>query len=188
VPLTIRFVWFSATPKPEAKLDDQQMPAVFQNLQEGWPVPLSQDPHAFLARLAKEEPRYVYQLHLAGASVPLDNSFYVISSGPNQSDPLRHTVQETIRVLGWDSPTQLRTRRVGSLYYRAKDGNGVDSSGWDDTTVEEGNKQVLGLTKSMGIHGRPTETMTIYAFCFVKEEGPARTLAPATAAPAAHRR
>jgi hypothetical protein len=163
--LAIHYIWFSAVPKAGVKTDAAKLPPVFQSLQDGWHVPLSKDPKTFLAKLAKAEPGYTYRLHLAGSAARITDGFYVISGGPNE-EPLRYTVQETIRIRDWQSPTILRAERTLQLIHRAEGSTGIMIAGGHPSANSEGGTYVLGQTKSYGMDIHPSGKLTVYAISF----------------------
>jgi hypothetical protein len=164
-PLVIRYVWFSATPKPGQSLPAGVTPAVFQRMQDSRFPALGEDPKAFLKALDRLEPRYTYQLHLAGTAKPMGADFYRISAGPKETDPLRHAVVETIRVIGRPSPNALLVHRAGHLDSLSPDATGLNRCSWDDAATG-GNLQPLGTTRSMGVQHEPSGRLIIYAVSF----------------------
>jgi hypothetical protein len=172
-PLTIRFIWFTATPKPAVRVDPEHLPAVFSELQKGWSVPLTEDPGVFLKRLEKAAPNFTYRLRLAGTAGSITDQYYVISAGPRDDDPQRCTVQEVIRIVRRESPTTVRTRREARLLTRSANGS-VEGSGWNSMGTDDGDPQVLGRTTSMGTDCQPDGTLTVYATYFVERKAPAQ--------------
>jgi hypothetical protein len=177
-PLVIRYVWFSATPKPGQSLAADVMPTVFQRMQDSQFPAMSDDPNDFLKTLNRLEPRYSYRLYLSGAAAPLGSDFYRISGVPKETDPLRHAVGETIRVIGRPSPNALRVHRKGRLDSLSPESTGLSGSRWDDSALPEGNLQPLGTTRSLGVLREPSGRLTVYAVSFSEE-------VPSAAKPAA---
>lgn len=157
----VRYLCFTATPKPEAVFDAETLPAIFQKMQNGWAIPLTSDSQSFLNRLRREEPRYTYQANLAGQSARQSDGSYLLRAGPKDSDPRQCRVDYTVWFLKRDSPTMLRTHMKGMMHYKASS-SGEAGMGLDDTMVAEGNKQILGQTKSMGIAGAVEQTIFVY--------------------------
>jgi hypothetical protein len=164
-PLVIRYVWFSATPKPGRSLPADVMPAVLQRMQDSQFPALGDDPNALLKALNRAEPRFTYQIHLSGTAVPMGADFYRISAGPKETDPLRHAVVETIRVVGRPSPNVLQVHREGRFYSHTTGSTGLSGSHWDDSATG-GNAQSLGTTRSMGVLGEPSGRLSVYAVSF----------------------
>ena len=163
--LTVRYVWFTAVPKAEAKVDPRALPAVFQQLQSGWKVTIPDNAADFLTRLHEIEPRFTYRLLLSGSARQTGVRSYVISDGPRKDDPEQHTVAEEIRVRRWEAPKSLRIKRLGKLTRRAAEG-GTMGARCDDTNVYDGNQVLLDTTQSMGLFGSPDVKLTAYVTCF----------------------
>lgn len=159
----VRYLCFTAMPKPGAVFEPGTESAIFDKMQEGWPVPLTSNPQDFLNRLRQQEPRYTYQANLAGQSVRADDGSYLLRGGPEKNDPRQCRVDYTVWVLKRDSPTLIHTHMKGMMHYKASP---AGETGWglDDTMVAEGNKNILGQTKSMGIDGAAEKTIFVYCF------------------------
>lgn len=158
----VRYLCFTATPKPGAIFESES--PIFQKMQEGWPAPLTSNPQDFLNRLRQQEPRYTYQADLAGQSVRADDGSYLLRGGPAKNDPRQCRVDYSAWVLKRDSPTLLHSHMKGMMHYKQAGSSGETGSGLDDTMVAEGNKEILGQTKSMGIDGAAEKTVFVYCF------------------------
>ena len=196
----VRYLCFTITPAPGALFPEapKALPPTLNRLNSeyGWGVPLTSDPQQFLARLHREEPRYTYQLDLAGQSVLTPDVPCRLLGGPRPDDPQACRVDFTLSLVSPDTevakqaradtldlmkidPTKvdpalkapgavlIYTHMKGSYRLVPPGGNGMAESGGDDTMSPKGKEQILGRTRSMGLDGDATHKQTIFVFCIL---------------------
>ena len=183
-PLTIRYIWFTATPKPGAVFTPQELerptetrglvvPPVFEKLAKGLDVPLTDDAEAFLKELQKEEPRYTFRIHLFGTAYQTDKKRYRILDASEGRHPFQYIVSDEVRVLRRQSATALRIRHSGEMKQQAAKTSGLATqvNDWDDTYAAEGRIWEVGKTVAVVTNGLPPDESNIYALC-IQEHKP----------------
>ena len=196
----VRYLCFTIMPEPGALFPEapRALPPILNKLNSeyGWGVTLTSDPQQFLARLRREEPRYTYQLDLAGQSALTPNVPCRLLGGPRPDDPQACRVDFTLSLVSPDteaakqaradtlylmkidpakvdpalrapSVTLIYTHMKGSYRLLPQGGNGMAESGGDDTMSPKGKEQILGRTRSMGLDGNATHKQTVFVFCIL---------------------